>query len=384
MIQNILSRMTRLLPKILLALSAIVAADLAAGLAYWAVTDDSFYYSVIHPDRGENRRYRKRSELYHHDLRPSVSTPASWGKKYRVHTNSLGFRDRETREVDRETDAPRILIIGDSFAEGVRVNFDETVAGILAAHFRPQGIDVLNAGVSSYSPTIYQRKMRYLLDEIHLRVSQVLVLLDVSDIEDDAKAYRVDADGNVDSQRSPGSKLIEILKAWQREYSILYGLLRLFESSPAGPASGRNASVNNPRARWTLDEELYRSFGERGLRVAAQRMDELADLLHRHRIPLTLVVYPWPTQIFYQDWDSIHVRFWRDWSRRQGAQFIDLFPGFLSEDAEENERTIRDLFIRDDFHWNEAGHRHAAEGIIAEWDPTLPLAKVDRGSSARP
>ena len=116
--------------------------------------------------------------------------------------------------------------------------------------------------------------MRYLIEDVKLRFSRLVVLLDISDIEDEARAYARDADGNVRSQRSASSQVAEGVKRWLRDYSILYGVPRLFESGrPSYPPGTPNASVGNPRARWTVDDALYEAWGRRGLQAAAQSMD---------------------------------------------------------------------------------------------------------------
>jgi lysophospholipase L1-like esterase len=96
-----------------------------------------------------------------------------------------------------------------------------------------------------------------------------------------------------------------------------------------------------------------------------ENMDRLAELVREHGIALTVVVYPWPTQIARKDRDSRQVRFWRDWARERGVRFVDLFPGFVTTDDARNEQTIRDLFIQDDFHWNPEGHRRVAELFLS-------------------
>lgn len=373
--------------RVLVVVIALLVSDFLAGWLYRTFNGESFYYQVIAPDRGLNRRYRTASALYHHDLHPNAAAPAVWGLGYFVYTNSLGFRDREVREVPLDSGRERILLIGDSFTEGVRIDFEETFAGLLAEALGARGIDVLNAGVSSYSPTIYERKVRYLIDDVRLHFSRLVVLLDISDIEDEAKDYARDADGNVRHQRRGGSQVVENFKGWLRGYSILYGVPRLFEKDPP-PRSpdAPNASVGNPRARWTVDDGLYESWGRRGLRAAAESMDRLAALLRAHGIPLTLVVYPWPTQIDDGNLESRQVVFWREWSREHGAQFVDLFPAFITDDPEENQRAIEDLFIRHDFHWNEAGHRRVAEELMSALIPQGRDLRADRrgGPDRRP
>ena len=85
--------------RVLVVAAALLGTDFVAGWLYRGLTGESFYYQVIDPDQGLNRRYRATSKLYHHDLRPNVAAPAVWGTDYFVYTNSLGFRDREVRQV---------------------------------------------------------------------------------------------------------------------------------------------------------------------------------------------------------------------------------------------------------------------------------------------
>lgn len=359
---------------ILFGLLALEAADLGGGALYRLVTGDGFYYAVVDPERALNRRYRTASSLYHHDLAPNVDMVASWGADYPITTNSLGFKDRMVREVPLASEGPRWLFLGDSFTEGVGVAYADTFVGRIDDAVRPRGIEVLNAGVSSYSPAIYYRKARYLLEELGLQVSDVIVFLDISDAEDEATQYILDADGNVASRKRESTGLREFF----RQNSILYAVprfvkLRRERARGAERASNPlNASIDNPRAQWTVDDDAFRRYGERGLAGMRENMDRLAELVRKHGATLTVAVYPWPTQIARKDLDSRQVRFWRDWAREQGARFVDLFPGFVSDDDARNERTIRELYIPDDFHWNAAGHRRVAELFLSQRAASSP------------
>ena len=112
------------------------------------------------------RLYRRHHPAYHHDLRPNARVDSAlWGDRfYRVRTNSLGFKDASPRVVSLTGVSPRALILGDSFAEGIGVEFDSTFAGHLAAQATQSGIEVMNAGVASYSPVIYWKKAEELLE----------------------------------------------------------------------------------------------------------------------------------------------------------------------------------------------------------------------------
>src|SRR5947209_7186830 len=96
--------------------AAVVAAFLVADLALSAGAS-----LVEWVKRGRERKYRIESAIYHHDLRPRAGPiRAYWGPHaYSVLTNSLGFRDEDTRDVPLRSPRTRLLLIGDSFTEGV-------------------------------------------------------------------------------------------------------------------------------------------------------------------------------------------------------------------------------------------------------------------------
>jgi virulence-associated protein VapD len=67
------------------------------------------------------------------------------------------------------------------------VPYEETFVGRFAVAFLQ--FEVLNAAVSSYAPSVYYAKTKYLLDSgFHL--DEVTVYIDISDVQDEATTYR--------------------------------------------------------------------------------------------------------------------------------------------------------------------------------------------------
>ena len=108
-----------------------------------------------------------------------------------MNTNSLGFKDSQSRTVPLKKNNPRILLIGDSFTEGIGYAHNDTFAGILEKKLETKNIEVFNAGVSSYSPIIYLRKTQFLIDK-GFEFDHLAVFIDISGIEDEAKNYTFD------------------------------------------------------------------------------------------------------------------------------------------------------------------------------------------------
>src|SRR5262249_26028831 len=110
--------------------------------------------------------------------------------RYSLRTNSLGFRDAKVREVPLRSETRRVLLIGDSYTEGVGLAFEDTFPGLLfeaGQHATPR-TEFLNAGVISYSPVIYYKKVKFLLDH-GLVFDEVVVLPDYGDVQDEAAYY---------------------------------------------------------------------------------------------------------------------------------------------------------------------------------------------------
>ena len=127
-----------------------------------------------------------KSVYYHHDLVANYRGEIAWGPyKYQINTNSLGFKDNKNRTVSKVSEKYRILFIGDSFTEGVRFSYDDTFVGMIAKQLENSAYEVLNAGVSSYSPKLYYLKVKYLIEKLGLQVDEIFVYIDISDISDE-------------------------------------------------------------------------------------------------------------------------------------------------------------------------------------------------------
>jgi hypothetical protein len=331
-------------------------------------------YALFRPEFYRQQSvFRVKSDIFHHGFQPNVSVDLEyWGplkSSYRI--NSLGLRDRAVRDVPLTSAKPRLLLIGDSFTEGIGVEYEKTFAGILADALAPRGIEVLNAGAASYTPFIYYRRIKHLIEEVGLRVDHVVVLIDIGDIQDEV-TYKDDAAGNV----------VFRPQRWKEENEAnwYFGKPRALACLPLHNFLRKNTLVSSTlyegvlavltrgpqrAAAWTLDPAIFKQYGHEGLKKAQENMDRLGNLLQRHGVRLTVAVYPWKEQIRARDVESKQVVVWRGWAARQGAGFVDCFPAFMEGPADE---MIRREFIPGDIHWNGIGHQRIARALLAHLD----------------
>ena len=143
--------------------------------------------------RGEEtlRPARIANPVYDHGFAANFDGYDVWGElRYRLVTNSLGFKDGSARNIELKAPSRRVLLIGDFFAEGIGMSYEDFFAGLLqrAGQQRNEKIEFLNAGVASYSPGIYYKKIKYLLDS-GLQFDEVVLFSDTSDVTDEATSY---------------------------------------------------------------------------------------------------------------------------------------------------------------------------------------------------
>jgi hypothetical protein len=273
--------------------------------------------------------------------------------------------------------------MGDSFTEGIGLPYEKTFAGTVAG--MAPDVEILNAAVSSYCPKLIYLKTRHLVEEVGLELDEIYVFLDISDIQDEI-LYQHYLPQKVDPSKSVGARLDSALKRASMVYYAAATILSRKERAERlkrYPAEMFPPWLNyywlddiNPevfaipgfiqlRDRWTFSDFYANEWMMRGVALAEKHMDALVSLAQSRGIRVTLAVYPWPIQMEAGDLESPQVRLWRNFARRRGADFIDLFPLFMGEGKPYDE-TLSKYFMDGDVHWNEAGHALVAERVAAE------------------
>ena len=327
-----------------------------------------------------DKEFRISEPHYSHTLRPRYTTDmAAWGTtRFPLRTNSLGFRDAAVREVAKQPDrGRRVVIIGDSFTEGIGLAWNDSFVGMFARE--ATGFEVLNAGVLSYAPSVYYRKTAWLLDAGY-KFDELIVYMDISDMQDEAVAYREEANGAIvyvgyavnfwATVADPAWRLPESEgadkppagpKAWMKSHfaysNMAYTLLKEKVKGQGEPPK------KMLRSYWTVDPGIP-GYGEMGVEGAIRKsvayMDRLHELLSRNGIALSVAVYPWPDQLEFDTDASRQVGLWKAWCERRGcAHFIDHFPDFFAYSRAHADWRRR-LFIPGDVH-----HTREASALIA-------------------
>ncbi len=336
-------------------------------------------------------------------LAPNCSCIRLWGKSsYPMFTNNLGFRDDRIRDVPLKDEKPRILILGDSHAEGMTA-WEDTFVGRIATSF-PQ-YDFLNGSMGAYSPSDYLNTARMVFQK-GIAIDEVIVFLDISDAQDEAALYRdKDATGAVTAPRAKAllqDRYGKVREYINKHFLITDDILEFFERNLVRLGCyhldrGEGNEFDQERGAWTYRkvndtlpfEAGYAPLGlEAGIAKEKSKMDILWQELARRNIPISVVVYPWPNQIAHDTTDSRQVRIWREWCEGKCKRFVSLFPAFFAVKAQcaglEPGCWYLDYFIFGDIHYNSAGNALVAEVVTKSLSETPPEKRPDVTPAASP
>ncbi|MBA5867199.1 MAG: hypothetical protein GDA67_10955 [Nitrospira sp. CR1.3] len=329
-----------------------------------------------------------------------------------MRTNSRGFRDRE-RTVTPVSSALRIVALGDSFAWGSGVTYDEAFLTLVERGLDDvwSGTEVINLGMVGYQPEEYLS----LLKEHGLAYQPNVVLVNFFIGNDFMPAqgaqvivaghrHRVHVNGNWFHDHFSWDHWYlphDLAYAWllgQARIRRVMGQsdLGMFASGPEQAGGGDSASFSGWSPQYVRmiqgmgDQFLKRETQAFSVRWSETRhvLEQLAALLQERGLPWVLVMLPAEEQIDPElqrlyvnmrggvpdDYDfSKPQRLLSDWARGKGVMVIDLAPSFRANVSR------RRLYVDNDIHWNKNGNALAAETMLDELRPAL--ARVGRIAS---
>ena len=331
-------------------------------------------------------------EVYHHDLIKSGVIETKYtrfpDRKIKLHTNSLGFKDKSSRTIPllpSKKFKKRVVFIGDSFTEGVMLEYEDTFVGIVDKELNNKSIEVLNAGVKTYSPIIYWRKIKYLIEDVGLQFDELIVFPDVLDIFDERYRYRLSERGYVIDQENPyldqhqketqygPAFLGRIKQIIHSNTTFTYQVLdflhdKIIIKQPKWPWEwwlGMKVSTANA---WVFEKEIN-SDDEYAIHKMMKYMNKLLLLTRHNNIKLTVAVYPHPFQIWYEDLNSNYVKIWEEWSRSNHVKLINFFPDLINYGLTKKGKTvvIKKYYFVNDVHFNKEGNKLIAKKLLEEY-----------------
>lgn len=327
--------------------------------SYFSKTD--FYDRLIRIDH----------PYYHHTLRKNViyKKAKSFENYYTLCTDNHGFKYKCGKLREKRFD---YAFLGDSFVEGVSLNYENTFVGIFE---KEKKASVANLGVTSYAPNIYLSKTKYLLDN-GFKFKHMIIFIDISDLYDDNVFYLINDDKSV-SEKNAKEKNLKRRKFLRYNFPLTNYYMFVIKmnsriNKKVPPAISKKPIFNEKamrKAKWTYQNkdviEGYQDPISKTKNEMIKNMNDLYKLLKKRNIKMSIAVYPWPQQIKHDSINSEHVKMWEEFCKRKCENFINFFPFFFNE---KNQTSYLDVFRKyyfwNDVHFNAKGHKVIADKLL--------------------
>ena len=320
------------------------------------------------------RLMRTDHSIFHHSFLPNVKYKKSKGFEgiYAFCTDNHGFRSKCGKVNSKNFD---IGFMGDSFVEGVSLNYEKTFVGLFADNNK--NLKVANLGVTSYAPSIYFSKLKYLLDN-NYNFKHIIFFIDISDLYDDSVFYKLNENGTV-SERYEKEKSLKRRKFLRSKFPLtnyyMYVIkknsqlkdgTKKLEKFSNTPSFNKKASI---KAEWTyygsnIHPDYYIGIKE-SQKILINNMEKAFNLLKSKNIKMSLAVYPWPQQIQNDVVNSKHVNMWREFCYKKCEKFVNFFPFFFKEKEKSSFLEVyKKYFFWNDVHFNSSGNEIIAKKLL--------------------
>ena len=335
-------------------------------------------------DSFENRVFNKN---YNYTFKKQAQFTSRYDDNiYQIFTNDLGFRDDSTQPLDRDKEYS--ILIGDSFIEGVGLDYKDTIVGILNKKLANNKFKFLNAGVASYSSYIYLRKIEDIIkNNGDLKVKEVIVFLDKSDVSDDEKylnkpAFFKNTKGKFINQRKEDFLVdLKELSLWRfyTKQTISGKIIKL------GTDQIENF-LSNIKKRSFISKKLNKSFFEvteleikaiksinnkphirnwylgstweertkKNIKFSVENLNKLKDFLKKKNIDFLVVLYPWPFEIDNEEIRKKYLEFIIPLLNENQIDNLSVYEGFLKGNIYES---IGKNYLYNDIHFNKNGNQ---------------------------
>ncbi len=344
----------------------------------------------------------KMDRTFHHMLPPKATGVMNSENEFNIPytANNRGMRGPGDYSYEKTPGVFRIAVMGDSYTFGVGVGTDETYASVLQTRLdaeEPSRHEVMNFGVSSFSPTL---EFIYLKKELFRYKPDMLILaMDFCDIQDDyfyEKNLIYDKKGDItgcDPFTYKGHPNIwKRLKEGSIFFSIIdekvvqsfnkmktLGFIEYYKNKFSGKRNKTeiltNLRIDNiefDRFVFVRENKNPEIVNRHWKRTAAQ-LAAIKKFCDEQKIEFLLVTYPYGHQVGVNQWTRGR-HYWafednrvyeagealsliRQFTEDNGIEWIDLLPVM-------RQNSDKILYYDSDGHWTAAGHAVTADALF--------------------
>ncbi len=331
---------------------------------------EKIYYSDIEnriPDKEYKYTFKSNSQFYsrYNDF------------VYKINTNNFGFRDEITQTIKPNKNKDLYFFAGDSFLEGVGLNFNETMIGKLKKKVNDNYI-FLNSGVASYSPYLYKRKIiSFIENNKDFKPKKIIILFDKSDPIDDLRFKNHKGNFKVNYnqrekiyQKKITEKFVSLsflklfanfLDEFQRNLKYRFKLSKNYELNffdftknqvIAFKSIGNRKFITN----FYTSKNIWNKKTKGYIFNSFNHIKDIEIYLAENNIELEIFIYPWPFELMNSEVSKKYTNLIEKISESKNLIVHNCYDYFYKEDDLAQLESIGRNYLFADVHYNSKGN----------------------------
>jgi hypothetical protein len=341
---------------------------------------DFLFGNLFFNSHFKNSVYEKNNKfLYNFKNNLNIKNYNYGSKNYKLCTNNLGAIDDcagkniNTKKID-------YVFIGDSFVEGLGIQFEKTFFGLLKNKYN--NYQFLNLGVSGYSSSIYYNKLKYFYKNGY-NFKEIYIFLDTSDIFDEIYRYKINANDQV-SYNLTNNQINNLLDNKKKLLKDIHGkfpgtffVASLVINSLQNFNFIKNyyidLMINHSFGGWLYDQDNLYSNEDVAISLKKNSifLEKIIEMANKNNSKINIVLYPWPGQIYKEEINNKYNNYWTNFLKDKNINLINLnsqFFNFLKNNG--SKKIILKYYILGDVHFNSQGHKLIFEIIDKNFSQT--------------
>jgi len=342
-----------------------------------------FLFKIIHKDLEKiyysDLNNRIPNKDYKYTFKPNSQFYSKYNDFiYEINTNNFGFRDEETKTIKPDSNKKIYFFAGDSFLEGVGLNYKDTLIGQLSEKTNNEYI-ILNSGVASYSPYLYKRKIiSFIENNKNFKPEKIIILFDKSDPIDDSrfKNHNGEFEVNYKNLNSIYKKnfsekfttftflrlFANYLDEYQRNLKYRYRLskkyeLNFFEFTNEQVIAFK--SIGNRRfiTNYYTNDNIWNDKTKNYISDSFSYISEVRDYLNKKNIELEIFIYPWAYELVNSDLSEKYIQLISSISKSKSLIVHNCYDYFYENNSLDQLAAIGRNYLFADVHYNSNGNK---------------------------
>ena len=331
---------------------------------------DLIFSNFIHKETFKYACYKYEIDFY--SLKPNcvaIEKHEPSGINFKVYTDENGYRYLGKKNKNQLNKS--IIFLGDSHTYGIGLDYKNSFAGKIEKNFK--NYKVLNLGLPSYSPTIYNYQLKSLIKK-KIKPNKIFLILDVGDLSQESFRWKHNKENErpILISEMPRKKEKEV-SGWQqfrrenfKGYRMISYHLREFSRTIKKNLKKKNNIQNEvKKTHWgeftytnknNLQIKYWKNLSfDATLKKMTKNLQEISSLSRSINSEFYIVIFPWVETLEYGqnsfDYEKYAIKMCKD---IECTDLINLFPHFRK--LKKNSANWRkEFYLIDDIHLNKKG-----------------------------